>query len=131
MLPPQTSDARAKVGGIARLACAFPILSIIGCAFLRRARLKAGRAGRKDTMNLPTNTKPWIQGVIIGAIATAIIGFSWGGWVTGGSAETLAARRAATAVVAALTPICVEKFRQTADASANLTEMKNATYVSE
>lgn len=51
--------------------------------------------------------------------------------MTGGSAETLATSRAATAVVAALTPICVEKFRQAADASANLTEMKKAAYVSE
>jgi hypothetical protein len=53
-----------------------------------------------------------------------IVGF---GWVTGGTAETLATRRAATAVVVALTPICVEKFRQAADASANLAEMKKAT----
>jgi hypothetical protein len=56
------------------------------------------------------------------------VGFSWGGWVTGGTAETLAKNSAATAVVAALTPICVEKFRQAADASANLVEMKKATY---
>ena len=59
----------------------------------------------------------------------AIVGFSWGGWVTGGTAETLAKNSAATAVVAALTPICVEKFRQATDASANLVEMKKATYV--
>jgi hypothetical protein len=57
------------------------------------------------------------------------VGFSWGGWVTGGTAETLAKNRATTAVVAALTPICVEKFRQAAGASANLAEMKRATYV--
>lgn len=57
------------------------------------------------------------------------MGFNWGGWVTGGSAETLAKSRAATAVVAALTPICVDKFRQAADASANLAEMKKAAYV--
>jgi len=48
--------------------------------------------------------------------------------VTGGAAETLAKNRVATAVVGALTPICVEKFRQAVDASANLAEMKKATY---
>ena len=69
-----------------------------------------------------------LWGAAAGAIALAIVGFSWGGWVTGGTAETLAKNRAATAVVAALTPICVEKFRQAADASANLVEMKKATY---
>ena len=69
-----------------------------------------------------------LWGAAAGAIALAIVGFSWGGWVTGGTAETLAKNSAATAVVAALTPICVEKFRQAADASANLVEMKKATY---
>ncbi len=49
-----------------------------------------------------------------------VIGFSWGGWMTGGAASKLAAERADTAVVAALTPICVEKFLQNSDAKANL-----------
>jgi len=49
-----------------------------------------------------------------------VIGFSWGGWMTGGTASKLAAERADTAVVAALTPICVEKFLQNSDAKANL-----------
>jgi len=56
------------------------------------------------------------------------MGFGWGSWVTGGTAETLAKNSAATAVVAALPPICVEKFQQAADASANLAEMKKAAY---
>jgi len=72
--------------------------------------------------------RPALWGAVAGAIALAIVGFSWGGWVTGGAAETLARNSAATAVVAALTPICVEKFRQATDASANLVEMKKATY---
>src|SRR5690349_25165985 len=73
--------------------------------------------------------KPALWGAAAGAVALAIVGFGWGGWVTGGTAETLAKNRAATAVVAALTPICVEKFRQAAGASANLAEMKKATCV--
>ena len=39
--------------------------------------------------------------------------------MTGGSANKLAAARADTAVVAALTPVCVEKFLQNSDAQAN------------
>jgi hypothetical protein len=27
-------------------------------------------------MNMPANTKPWIQGAVVGATALAIIGFS-------------------------------------------------------
>jgi pimeloyl-ACP methyl ester carboxylesterase len=83
-------------------------------------------------MEISSETKaavrPALWGAAAGAIALAIVGFSWGGWVTGGTAETLARNSAATAVVAALTPICVEKFRQAADASTNLVEMKKATY---
>ena len=56
----------------------------------------------------------------IGAVTSMVIGFSWGGWVTGGTAVKLADERANTAVVAALTPICVEKFLQNSDAKANL-----------
>jgi hypothetical protein len=51
-----------------------------------------------------------LQGIAIGAIASMVIGFSWGGWVLGGTAHRLAADQASTAVVTVLTPICVEKF---------------------
>jgi len=67
-------------------------------------------------MNMPTNTKPWIQGAVVGAIALAIVGFTWGGWVTGGTAAKNAAATSHDAVVAALAPICVERFRAQPDA---------------
>jgi hypothetical protein len=67
-------------------------------------------------MNMPTNTKPWIQGAVVGAIALAIIGFSWGGWVTGGTSAKYSAAASHEAVVAALAPICVERFRGQSDA---------------
>ncbi len=65
-----------------------------------------------------------LQGIAIGAVASMVIGFSWGGWMTGGTANRLAAERADTAVVAALTPICVEKFLQNSDAKANLAALQ-------
>ena len=52
------------------------------------------------------------------------IGFSWGGWVTGATAHKLAADQAGAAVVAVLTPICVEKFLQNSDAQANLAALR-------
>ena len=61
-----------------------------------------------------------IQGMATGAVASMVIGFTWGGWMTAGTANKIAAERADTAVVAALTPICVEKFLQNSDAKANL-----------
>ena len=65
-----------------------------------------------------------LQGAAAGAVASIVIGFSWGGWMTGGTADSLAAERADTAVVAALTPVCVEKFLQNSDAQANLAVIK-------
>jgi len=65
-----------------------------------------------------------LQGIAIGAVASMAIGFSWGGWMTGGAAHRLAAERADIAVVAALTPICVEKFLQNSDAKANLAALQ-------
>jgi hypothetical protein len=65
-----------------------------------------------------------LQGIAIGAIGCMGIGFYWGGWTTGGTADKLAAERADTAVVAALTPICVEKFMQNSDAKANLAALQ-------
>jgi hypothetical protein len=65
-----------------------------------------------------------LQGIAIGAVASTVIGFSWGGWVTGSTANGLAAERADSAVVAALTPICVEKFLQNSDAKSNLAALQ-------
>lgn len=75
-------------------------------------------------MKLPVETKPVFWGAVLGAVALAIVGFSWGGWVTGSKAETTASQRVSAAVVGALAPICVEKFKLASDASANLAALK-------
>jgi len=76
-------------------------------------------------MQMPTWLKPGLMGAGVGAIALAIIGFSWGGWVTGGSAQDMAKRAASTAVAAALTPYCVERAGTPGGASV-MTELKGA-----
>ena len=75
-------------------------------------------------MNLPVETKPAIWGVVGGAVALAIVGFTWGGWVTGTTAESRATQRADSAVVAALAPVCAERFKTAANADSNMTELK-------
>ena len=75
-------------------------------------------------MNIPVETKPAIWGIAGGAIAVAFVGFNWGGWVTGGKAESVAAQRAKEAVVVALAPICVDKFQHAGDAVANTAALK-------
>ncbi len=75
-------------------------------------------------MKLPIETKPAIWGVVGGAIALAVIGFTWGGWVTSAKYEADATQRANAAVVVALAPICVENFQRTADVATNLAALK-------
>jgi hypothetical protein len=72
--------------------------------------------------------KRLLQGAAVGAAVAMIVGFDWGGWMLGSSVEKVAKERAETAVVAVLAPICVEQFRQAADAPANLTELNKISY---
>ena len=58
--------------------------------------------------------------MVIGAVLTAGIGFSVGGWVTGGTAQELAAARAEGAVVRAFTPVCVANAQREPEKLAQL-----------
>jgi len=69
-----------------------------------------------------------LQGAAAGAIATMIVGFNWGGWALGSTVDKVAKERSDSAVVAALAPICVDKFRQAANATANLSELDKISY---
>jgi hypothetical protein len=51
-----------------------------------------------------------LQGIAIGAIATMIIGFYWGGWVTGGTAKRLASAATTDGQMSVLVPLCVAQF---------------------
>lgn len=75
-------------------------------------------------MNIPAKTEPFLWGAAAGAAALAIVGFSWGGWVTGGTAQALAGARADQAMVASLTPICVAQFQKGPKAQASLAALK-------
>jgi hypothetical protein len=69
-----------------------------------------------------------LQGAAAGAVVTMIVGFNWGGWSLGSTVEKIAKARADSAVVAALVPISVDKFRQASNATANLSELNNFSY---
>jgi hypothetical protein len=62
--------------------------------------------------------KRLLQGAAAGAVATIVVGFSWGGWSLGGTADKMAKDRSDLAVVAALAPVCADKFRALPDAEA-------------
>ena len=71
-------------------------------------------------MQIPGWVKPGVWGVVIGGAVATVVGFSVGGWVTGGTAEEMANTRAETAVVAAFTPICVANAQREPEKLAQL-----------
>lgn len=73
---------------------------------------------------LPVETTPFLWGAAMGALALAIIGFAWGGWVTGATAEQMAGARADAAIVASLAPICVTQFQKGPEAQDRLAKLK-------
>ena len=62
--------------------------------------------------------KRLLQGAVTGAIITMFVGFYWGGWLLGSTAYRMANQRSELAVVAALAPVCADKFRALPDAEA-------------
>ena len=59
-------------------------------------------------MNIPEWLKPGIYGAVIGAAFVGIVGFSWGGWVTGGTSNDRAVAMARNDVVASMAPGCLD-----------------------
>ncbi len=60
------------------------------------------------------------QGLVVGAIATMIIGFGWGGWHVGSTVEEKVKAASTTAMVAALVPICANRFEKASMTNKNL-----------
>jgi hypothetical protein len=63
------------------------------------------------------------QGAAVGAVATMIIGFNWGGWVLGKTAENNATMLVNTALVKAYGPVCIERFKQQPNVEAKWVEL--------
>jgi alpha/beta superfamily hydrolase len=77
-------------------------------------------------MNMPTWLTPALYGAGAGAIALAIVGFTWGGWVTGSAALKMANDASGIAVATSLTPYCLERSRSDPNSTALLAELKAA-----
>jgi hypothetical protein len=68
-----------------------------------------------------------LQGAVVGFLATAIIGFNWGGWMLESTAKQMAEKSANAAVVAALAPLCADRFRAASDSTVNMAELKKVS----
>jgi hypothetical protein len=87
------------------------------------------QVGRKEyLMEMPAILKGdsltrLAQGAFFGALATMIIGFSWGGWVLGKTADTNATMLVNAALVQAYGPVCIERFKQQPNVEAKWVEL--------
>ncbi len=62
----------------------------------------------------------------LGAVAAMAIGFGWGGWMLGSTAQKMASDKVNAEVVALYTPECVRHFEAQSDMSAHWTALKKA-----
>ncbi len=84
---------------------------------------KGKSLGQRWAALQPTKTV-LVWACIITAIVTMIIGFTWGGWVTGGTADTMAEDQTEEAIVDRLAPICVAQFLKDPAKAEKLEELK-------
>jgi len=78
-------------------------------------------------MNMPEWLKPGIYGALLGAAFVGTVGFSWGGWMTGGGAEEMANKMAQEEVITALVPFCLDMSRADNERIAKLATIREAS----
>jgi hypothetical protein len=67
--------------------------------------------GERWTKARPTKTMLFWS-MVLAAVLTMVVGFTWGGWVRGVTAQSIADTRAEDAIVKHLAPICVFQSRE-------------------
>ena len=78
-------------------------------------------------MNYPEWTKPGVYGALVGAAAISILGFTWGGWTTAGSADEMAQSFAADEVTLAMVPVCLTLSQADTERAAKLATLQDAS----
>ena len=68
----------------------------------------------------------WFWSCVGCAIATVIVGFTWGGWVTGGTAAKMAQDAAASSRDQLAAAFCAYRFEHSPDAATQLAALKKA-----
>lgn len=78
-------------------------------------------------MTFPEWTKPGVYGALGGAIVVSVIGFSWGGWTTAGTANEMAQTHAAEEVTLAMVPVCLNAAAADPARAAKLASIQDAS----
>jgi Flp pilus assembly protein protease CpaA len=86
--------------------------------FILKSKVKVMEISRETSAAV----KPACWGAVGGAMALAIIGFTWGGWVTGGTAKNMASAAATNGQQSVLVPLCVAQFMTTDGAVSKIKE---------
>jgi len=81
-----------------------------GRALLRRVRSLKGNFMQAPAILRGESRTRLLQGMAVGAIATMALGFIWGGWVTGGTAKSMATAAETHGRMSILVPLCVAQF---------------------
>ena len=61
------------------------------------------------------------------AVLTMVVGFTWGGWVTGGTATEMAEEAAEQSAAKLAAAVCVERFVNAQDAALQLAALKETS----
>ncbi len=69
----------------------------------------------------------WFWSALGIAVLTIIVGFTWGGWTTAGTAAGMAKNAAIKARAELVANLCVEKFITASNASENLAKLKETS----
>jgi hypothetical protein len=77
-------------------------------------------------MTFPEWTKPGVYGAVMGAIVATVVGFSWGGWTTGSTAEDMAKTFARDEVTLAMVPVCLDMSAADPERIAKLATIQGA-----
>ena len=67
-----------------------------------------------------------IQGAVVGSVLTMVVGFGFSGWQMQSNVERRTDAAVTKAVVAVLTPICVDRFRTATDVKATTAALNAA-----
>jgi hypothetical protein len=79
--------------------------------------------GARWTRARPTKTQVFWS-CVASVLATLVVGFTWGGWVTAGAAQRAAIVASDDAVAGRLVPLCIVQFEQDPARDAKLGRLK-------
>lgn len=82
--------------------------------------------GQRSSAARPTKTSVFWFG-LVAAVLTMIVGFTWGGWVTGGTARRMAEASSEEAVAKRMAPMCVIRFKADPNRGEKLKQLREVS----